>query len=623
MSFEIIDFLNTKPDPLTLLSSINAYLEFYTYIGGDSVSLQDIIVYDRVKNLKLLASGRFGFVERWLQHITTSFDEKYLDEIRAAVFAVKMEKAEPNKEVHARGVGSKTEVAGSMPELEHVPETGVVTRFAPEPSGFMHIGHLKALMISDYYARKYNGKLILRFDDTNPSKEKAEFVDNLINDIESVHIKPDETTHTSTNFAFIEQCALKLINDGLAYMDDTVDLKTQRANLEASPHRDTSPEVNLERFRVLQSGSEEGQRWCLRAKIDHAHKVGLMRDPVIYRYNGEPHLIYGDKYKAYPTYDLACPVIDSIEGVTHAMRSSEYHERDAQYMWFLEKLELRIVHIVDFSRLNFNYTIMSKRSLKELVEEEVAEGWNDPRFPTIQGLLRRGMTVESLRQFILGQGCSKKQNTQEWEKLYTVNKQNIDNDCPRYLCVPLENSIELELSNIDSIMFNRPFNRHNPELGNRDVPITKKMLLPGLEKDIIPQNKNQFTMIGYSGCSIESREEGKIVASVSDEIDPRKPKNKLQYVSVDSGVEVKMIFFDHLITIKKLKDEDWRNHVNPESRFEIIGLAEPAVANLKVNDMIQFERVGYFRLDHIDDNGQLVFYNIPDGKLAVIKVRRD
>lgn len=277
----------------------------------------------------------------------------------------------------------------------------VVTRFPPEPSGYLHVGHIKAAMINYHYAKIYEGKMILRFDDTNPMNEKLEFVENIIRDLKTMNIHPDMITHTSDYFPVIAEYMEKMILNGFAYADNGTaeEMKDQRDNGIESPNRNKSPAESLAIFKDMLEGKVEG--WCIRGKQNMQDKHKCLRDQVFYRCKNEVHHRHGTKYKAYPTYHFACPIVDSIEGVTHAMRTIEYHDYNNGYHWILQCLGLRPVEIYDYSRLNLVSTVLSKRNLKWFVDENIADGWSDPRFPTVQGIMRRGMTPEALKKFML------------------------------------------------------------------------------------------------------------------------------------------------------------------------------------------------------------------------------
>jgi len=263
-----------------------------------------------------------------------------------------------------------------MNTLEGAIPGRVVTRFPPEPSGYLHIGHAKAVLLNDYYAKRYKGRLIVRFDDTNPSKEKEEFQDSIVEDLAKLGVKPDLVTYTSDYFEAIAGYAKYMILNGLAYMDDTPQeqMKTERADRQESKHRNQSPEDAMKYFKLMSSGSEDGSKWCLRAKIDMQSDNGTLRDPVLYRQNLKPHHRSGTKFKAYPTYDLACPIVDSLEGVTHALRTTEYDDRNAQYQWVQKALGLRRSRVHTFSRVNFKNTVLSKRKLIWFVENGYVTG---------------------------------------------------------------------------------------------------------------------------------------------------------------------------------------------------------------------------------------------------------
>ena len=359
----------------------------------------------------------------------------------------------------------------------------VVTRFPPEPSGYLHIGHAKAALLNYHYSKMYEGQMILRFDDTNPMNEKIEFVDNIIRDLATLDIHADRITYTSDYFDQTRDYMEQMIRLGLAYADDTPgeEMKKERDQGIESKYRNATVEENLRRFHLMLEGKHDEEQpqmakaaggkkpeeekkgaeqkkeapvapvvqsdWCMRAKIDMKHPVKCLRDPVFYRIKREAHHRTGSKYKAYPTYDFACPIVDALEGVTHCLRSIEYHDRNIMYEWLQDKLGLRKVTIYDYSRLNLVSTILSKRSLKWFVETGFAEGWNDPRFPTVQGIMRRGFTVEALKNFMLEQGPSKNTNLMEWDKLWAMNRDVIDPVTPRFTAIVKDSAARLIIEN--------------------------------------------------------------------------------------------------------------------------------------------------------------------------------
>lgn len=282
-------------------------------------------------------------------------------------------------------------------------EGKVCTRFPPEPSGFLHIGHAKAALLNEYFATEYKGKILLRFDDTNPSKEKGEYTEAIIEDVARMGIKPFSVTHTSDYFDALIKVQTDMIERRVAYVDPRPAKEQQddRLNKRPSPYREASTEDNLRLWKEMQLGTEEGLMCCVRAKIDPESDNGTLRDPTTYRCNLDPHPLKGTAYKVYPTYDLACPYVDAIEGVTHALRDRQYIDRDVQYQRMCELMQVRQVALWSFSRINFKKCLLSKRKLQWFVETGRVEGWDDPRMPTIQGILRRGLTVAGLRTFIL------------------------------------------------------------------------------------------------------------------------------------------------------------------------------------------------------------------------------
>jgi glutamyl-tRNA synthetase len=305
---------------------------------------------------------------------------------------------------------------------------------------------------AEYFARQYKGRLILRFDDTNPAKEKEDYVQNILADVAALGIVPDVVTYTSDHFDALLAKAESMIQEGHLYADNTPveEMRAQRMDGIESACRAHSVDQNLALWREMVAGSEAGVKCCLRFKISMTEPNKAMRDPVAYRCNVDtPHHRTGSKYKVYPTYDAACPFVDAVEGVTHALRTSEYRDREAQYNWIQTAMGMRKVHIWDYSRLNFEFTTLSKRKLGWFVEAGKVEGWDDPRFPTVQGVRRRGLAVAALREFILSQGASRNLNTMTWEKLWTLNKRVIDPVCPRHTAVE-DARVLLTLTNWDA-----------------------------------------------------------------------------------------------------------------------------------------------------------------------------
>jgi glutamyl-tRNA synthetase len=374
-------------------------------------------------------------------------------------------------------------LALGMNTLEGAIPGRVVTRFPPEPSGYLHIGHAKAVLLNDYYARRYKGRLLLRFDDTNPSKEKAEFEESIVVDLSKLGVKPDSVSYTSDYFGPVTGYAKRLIEKGLAFMDDTPQeqMKIERGERKESKHRNQSPEEALRLFDVMCSGSENGSAWCLRAKIDMQSDNGTMRDPVLFRQNLTPHHRSGTKYKAYPTYDLACPIVDSLEGVTHALRTTEYNDRDEQYQWILKALGLRRVRIHAFSRVNFVNTVLSKRKLTWFVENGYVTGWDDARFPTVRGVVRRGINIAALRNFMYSQGASRRVVNLDWSLFWAENKKEIDKTAKRFMAIDKAENVKLTITNgpkeEDYAYIGADYHPKDPSLGSRVVRIASKVIL--------------------------------------------------------------------------------------------------------------------------------------------------
>eukprot|EP01006_Ploeotia_vitrea_P029989 TRINITY_DN62452_c0_g1_i1.p1 TRINITY_DN62452_c0_g1~~TRINITY_DN62452_c0_g1_i1.p1 ORF type:complete len:719 (-),score=107.26 TRINITY_DN62452_c0_g1_i1:90-2207(-) len=492
-------------------------------------------------------------------------------------------------------------------------------RFPPEPSGYLHIGHVKALFLN-YTETPDN--LLLRMDDTNPAKETSEFVDNIIEDIKSLGVTWKEFSHSSDHFATLLTYADKIIEKGLAYCDDTPKEVMQQQRMDGLPskNRDNTVEQNKAAWEKMKSG--EAVDTCLRAKISVDCLNKAMRDPVIYRVNLTPHLKTGDKFKVYPTYDFTCPILDSIEGVTDALRTSEYNDRNDQYYWICDALELRKPTIRDFSRLNLEYTIMSKRKLTELVNKGMVRGWDDPRFPTVKGLLRRGVQPEALKKFVTQGGFSKVINVMEWSKFWNMNKNEIDNNCPRYNCVDsfrVKCTIEGAPDTVEQKEV--PLHKKNADLGARNIMYSKNIFLE--EQDVLLLKEGEeITLMEWGNAIIEkiNKDGDKVVdvqAKLHLEGDFKKTKWKLHWVAdTPDVVPITLYEFDHLLTVRSLdKGTDIDPLLNKETEFKLEAIAEAAIRNVKPGDIIQFQRRGYFRCDSLEPNPQ--FFNFPDGNQKI------
>lgn len=370
--------------------------------------------------------------------------------------------------------------------LKNAEEGKVCTRFPPEPSGYLHIGHIKAVILNRFFADMYKGKMIVRFDDTNPEKESLEFVDNIVEDIKRAGISWEgEITHVTDYFELCEDHMTKLIEKGICYCDNTSVEKTREERDKGIPSkcRENSIEENMAIWKQMIDKNipkdSPIREYCVRGKIDPKSKNKCMRDPVFYRFVDKPHHRLGDKYKLYPMYDFSIPIVDHIGGVTHMLRSNEYADRIPMYKWVEKAVGLPEMNIFEYSRMNLVNTVLSKRKLKWLVENQKVSGWDDPRLPTLRGILRRGIRVESIKNFILEIGPSTNSNLMKWDKLYAINKDIIDPTAKRFFGVSAENPVVVELENFDDkdSIVQVDWHQKNIELGKRDQIRSKKLFI--------------------------------------------------------------------------------------------------------------------------------------------------
>ncbi|GLT88480.1 hypothetical protein SLE2022_065050 [Rubroshorea leprosula] len=618
---------------------MDKYMEKRTFFVGYSLSIADIAIWSGLAGTgqrweSLRKSNKYLNLVRWFNSVSAEYSGA-LNEVTTTYIGKrglgKPVASKPKEQQSVNGDISEKGKAGSKPSHEvDLPdaETGKVRlRFAPEPSGYLHIGHSKAALLNQYFAQRYQGQVIVRFDDTNPSKESNEFVENLLKDIETLGIKYETVTYTSDYFPQLMEMAEKLIREGKAYVDDTPREQMQKERMDGieSKCRSNSVEENLKLWNEMIAGSERGLQCCVRGKLDMQDLNKSLRDPVYYRCNPVPHHRIGSKYKLYPTYDFACPFVDSIEGITHALRSSEYHDRNDQYYRIQMDMGLQKVYIYEFSRLNMVYTLLSKRKLLWFVQNGKVDGWDDPRFPTVQGIVRRGLKIEALIQFILEQGASKNLNLMEWDKLWSINKRIIDPVCPRHTAVIEERRVLLTLTNGPDDPFCRIIPRHKKYegAGEKATTYTKRIWIDHADAECISVDE-EITLMDWGNAIVKEiikDQDGNITQLVGVlhlEGSVKTTKLKLTWLpETKELVNLTLMEFDYLITKKKLEEgEDFLDVLNPCTKKEVAALGDSNMSNLKRGEILQLERKGYFRCDvpFIRASKPLVLFAIPDGR---------
>jgi bifunctional glutamyl/prolyl-tRNA synthetase len=507
---------------------------------------------------------------------------------------------------------------GKYVDLPGAKEGEVVVRFPPEASGYLHIGHAKAALLNQYYQLAFKGKLIFRFDDTNPEKEKEDFEEVIREDVALLQIKPDICSYTSDYFDLYIEKIVQLMKEGKAYVDDTPAevMKQERESRTESSNRNNSVERNLRLWQEMVDGTDIGLKCCVRGKIDMKSDNGCMRDPAFYRCKKQAHPRTGTKYNVYPTYDFACPIIDSHEGVTHALRTTEYVDRDVQFHWVLDQLQMRKPYIVSYSRLNLLNTVLSKRKLTWFVDNNVVEGWEDPRMPTVRGVLRRGMTVEGLKQFIIAQGSSRAAVNMEWDKIWSFNKKVIDADAKRFAAV-IKNAVPVTVTNADDTStIEVSLHPKNAEMGKRVVKTGNSLLIDPVDAEAMKIG-DTVTFVNWGNLKItdikrnSSASIEEIVAVTNLEDKNFKNTLKCTWVNAKESAVATFVYYDHLIAKSLLaKEDEFKDFINQKSKFELEMIVELEVASLSKGDIIQILRKGFFICDCVSP---LRLISIPDG----------
>lgn len=622
--------LSVEKDPADELKYLNKCLGPLTYLVANHLTIADLAVYNEIFNSydELAVIGIPVHVQRWYNLIAA----------HPAVISVIQKLSKNAKFVKrtVRGASNETSTdrkqEGKFVDLPGAEIGKVVVRFPPEASGYLHIGHAKAALLNQYYQQAFQGKLIMRFDDTNPAKENIHFEKVILEDLEMLQIKPDLFTHTSQYFDLMLQYCERLMKEGKAYVDDTEpeQMKKEREERVVSKNRNNSPERNLLMWKEMINGTAVGQKCCVRAKIDMSSPNGCMRDPTIYRCKNEPHPRTGTQYKVYPTYDFACPIVDAIEDVTHTLRTMEYHDRDDQFYWFIEALGLRRPYIWEYSRLNMTNTVLSKRKLTWFVDQGLVDGWDDPRFPTVRGILRRGMTVDGLKEFIIAQGSSKSVVFMEWDKIWAFNKKVIDPIAPRYTALEYDNRVVVNVDGACQEIVQVAAHPKNSDIGTKTVWLGPRILIDYVDAIELKEGENA-TFINWGNIAINKIHKdasGKITSIDArlnlDNKDFKKTLKLTWLCELDSSAYTPTfcVYFEHIISKPVLgKDEDFKSYIGHETRVDVPMLGDPELKKMKKGDIIQLQRRGFFKVDQAyrpasgfsSAETPIVLFSIPDG----------
>jgi glutaminyl-tRNA synthetase len=515
----------------------------------------------------------------------------------------------------------------------------VQTRFPPEPNSYLHIGHAKAICINFVTAEKYGGVCNLRLDDTNPTKEDAEYVEAIKADIEWLGFRAANVYYASEYFDFIYECAVKLIEKGKAYVDDLTadEIREYRGTLtepgKNSPYRERSVEENLRLFREMTDGIYADGEKVLRAKIDMASPNMNMRDPVIYRILHVSHHQTGDKWCVYPMYDFAHPLSDAKEGVTHSLCSLEFENHRPLYNWVLEAADIKNPpRQIEFARMNVNYTLTSKRKCLKLVNDGLVSGWDDPRMATLCGMRRRGYPAAAVREFVDKIGVSKAYSVIDYALLESCVRDNLNFNAQRAMAVlrPLKVIID-NYPEGKTEEISVEINPNKPELGSKTVTFSREIFIerddfmldpPGKYFRLCPEKEVRLKGAYYIKYASHETDENGDITVVHCTFDPesrggetpdgRKVKGTLHWVSAASAVKATVRLYDRLFNVENPSDEEgvssFADNLNPDSLTVLDGcLIDKEIANAKPGDTFQFMRQGYFCVDKDSKTGALVF----------------
>ncbi len=514
-------------------------------------------------------------------------------------------------------------------DLEEGNYTNVQTRFPPEPNGYLHVGHAKAICIDFGIAKQYNGTCNLRLDDTNPTKEDTEYVDAIKEDIQWLGFQWDKVLYASDYFDDLYEAAIKLIKKGKAYVCDLSadEIREYRGTLtepgKNSPYRDRTVEENLDLFRRMTEGEFPDGSKVLRAKIDMASPNINMRDPVIYRILRAHHHRTGDKWIVYPMYDFAHPISDTVEGVTHSLCSLEFEDHRPLYDWFLKEVGFeKPSRQIEFARMNLNYTLTSKRRCLKLVKEGIVSGWDDPRMSTLCGMRRRGYTPEAIRDFCERIGVSKANSVIDFAMLEACVRDDLNKKAPRAMAVL--NPIKLIVDNYPedkTEMIEVETNPEDPSMGMRNVEFSRELYIeaedfreeaPSKYHRLVPGREVRLKGAYYVTCTGCDKDENGNITAVHCTYDPesrggqtpdgRKVKGTIHFVSAAHAIDAEIRLYDRLFNVENPSDEtgvnDFTDNLNPDSMIVVKNAKlESNLKSAKVGDKFQFLRTGYFCKD--------------------------
>ena len=529
-------------------------------------------------------------------------------------------------------------------DLETGKHKEIITRFPPEPNGYLHIGHAKSIMINFGLADEFNGKTNLRFDDTNPSKEDQEYVDSIKEDVTWLGFDWDGLFFASNYFDEMYQRAILLIKKGKAYVDDlsAEQIREYRGTLtqpgKESPYRERSIEENLDLFDRMKNGEFDNGSKVLRAKIDMGSPNINLRDPILYRVSHAPHHNTGDKWCIYPMYDFAHPLEDAIEGITHSICTIEFEDHRPLYDWVVAECEMENTpHQYEFGRLNITNTVMSKRKLKQLVDEGYVDGWDDPRMPTVSGLRRRGYTPESIREFVKETGVSKGSGTVDSAMLEHFVREDLKLKAPRTMGIL--NPLKVVITNYPEgqvEMLEAENNPENLEMGTRQIPFSREIYIeqedfmenpPKKYFRLFPGNEVRLKNAYFIKCEEVVKDAEGNVVELHCSYDPetksgsgftgRKVKGTLHWVEASQAIPAEFRLYEPLILDEEQEDSEksgeattFLDHVNEKSLQIIQGFIEPNMKDVKPQDKFQFFRHGYFNVDPKHSTTEKTVFNL-------------